>query len=173
MNTYGMASINSTTFNLSYYSQNHYPRGLRNVLVTFLKLHNLILNVLGYCGEIDPKIPFISGCVRVLSGVSICVVTLAVGDRDASKGMIIGRWYDEALLTGMAQIVRGVLTAALATHPYGWAVNASLDVLGTFYNLTHILNNMSIGSLGNPQLHVNAPHSDPRYPLPLQILHLA
>lgn len=167
MNTYGLFSINNETFNLNWHSTNYYPKEARNVLVTLLKLHNLTLNILGYCGALSPKIPIISGCVRVLSGVAICLGTLGIGDRYASQGLIIGYWYDEALLTGMAQIIRGILTVALATIPYGWALNASLDALGTFHNLSHMVQGSTRKGFGLP------PHSEPSYPLPLNVICLA
>ena len=59
-------------------------------------------------------------------------LTLVVGDRYAPRGVIIGRWYDEALNTGMAQVVRGALEAI---GLMGWIANATLDIIATPINL--------------------------------------
>lgn len=171
MNTYGICSVNYFSFQLSSGCSDlnvsyDYPRKSRNILVTLLKLHNLILNTLGYCSKLSPKIPFVSGFVRVLSGVGLCVGTLTFGDRHASQGILIRHRYDEALLTGMAQIVRGILTTALATNSYGWVVNASLDGLGTFYYFGKYIVASVEGGYGGG-------HPDPSYPFPLGILNLA
>jgi hypothetical protein len=163
MNTYGLHSINNCTFNIPRFANIVfvYPKKSRDVLVTFLKVHNFTLNILGYI----PGVSVVSGCVRMGTGLIMCAVTLAVGERNANQGVIIGRYYDEALLTGITQIARGALEAFV---PSGWVVNASLDAIATIPNL---LNEAQLGcSFVDKQ---NVPHSDPKYPFPFSLLHLA
>jgi len=165
MNTYGLNSINNATFNLKWHTNYVYPQPVRNAVVTFLKVHNLILNILGYI----PGVSVISGCLRIGSGLLMCVVTLAIGERDAIQGAIIGHWYDEALLTGIAQVARGILEAFV---PFGWIANASLDVVGTASNFGKQLTVASTcaGCMGYTN---HGPHPDPKYPFPFWLLHLA
>src|ERR1700722_17342343 len=99
MNTYGLRSINTDTFNLKWHTNYVYRQQTRNALVTFLKVHNLTLNILGYI----PGVSIVSGCVRIGTGLFMCDITLTVGERNAKQGAIIGHWYDEALLTGITQ----------------------------------------------------------------------
>lgn len=164
MNTYGLFSINSSTFNLKYHTDYRYPEAARNTLVTFFKIHNLVFNVLGYI----PGVSTFSGCGRMGSGLIICAVTLIVGDRNAFKGLIIGHWYDEALLTGVAQIAKGAFEAFV---PYGKIVNASLDAIATVFNLTGqvVATSVCTGCMGYAN---HGPYRDPDYPFPFSLLHL-
>jgi hypothetical protein len=164
MNTYGLRSVNTGTFNLKWHTNYTYPERGRNILVTGLKMHNLTLNVLGYI----PGVSLFSGCARILSGIIICAVTLAVGDPTASKGVIIGHWFKEALLTGITQIARGVLEAFV---PYGWIVNATLDVTATVHNFLAEFSNSSVctGCMGYTN---HGPYPDPKYPFPFSLLNL-
>jgi hypothetical protein len=165
MNTYGLNSINRGTFNLRWNSPLIYPEDARNTLVTILKIQNLTLNILGYI----PGICTISGCVRIGLGGLMGLITLIAGDRNAAQGAIIGHWYDEAILTAIAQIIRGITEAFV---PFGWIYNASLDGLGTIVNIfTEI--NYSIGPMGNLQaLNNREPYEDPHYPFIFKLLHL-
>lgn len=164
MNTFGLRSINTDTFNVSKGGDLYYPQTARNVLVTFLKIHNFVLNILGYIG----RIALISGCLRITSGIVICLATLICGNKNAKEGLIIGHWYDEAIRTGIAQIWRGFLEAV----PFGWIANASLDVIGTFSNITKDVSNYYpdsvFGKLPNP-----GPYPDPKYPIPFWWLYIA
>lgn len=164
MNTYGLRSINADTFNLNYHSSCTYPQVARDVLVTLLKIHNLTLNILGYI----PGVSFFSGCLRVGLGLMICAVTLAIGDPHARKGLIIGHWYDEALITGVTQIVRGALEAA---GSIGHIINAALDVVATVITLSAEASNASVccGGCRGGTHHV--PYPDPDYPFPLNLLY--
>lgn len=164
MNTYGLRSINVGTFNLKWHSNYSYPHQMRNALVTYFKIHNLTLNIFGYLHQFAK----ITGNIRIVSGLAICAVTLAVGERNAKQGAIIGHWYDEALWTGIAQIARGILEAYV---PYGWAVNASLDVIGTFVNLTKEVANAST-CRGCMAYRSHEPYPDPKYPLPFSLLNI-
>lgn len=165
MNTYGLFSVNVGTFNRREGSDLTYPQEMRNVLVTFLKIHNLTLNILGYI----PGISSVSGCVRIGTGVAMCAFTLAVGDPKARQGVIIGHWYNEALLTGITQVARGVLEAFV---PFGWIMNASLDAPSTIVNLRTVFNDITRQS--HPFAGVNYnPYADPEYPLALCPLYLA
>ena len=163
MNTYGLRSINTNTFNLKNDTNYTYPQQNRNALVTFLKVHNLILNILGYI----PGVSLGSGCVRMAIGLSICILTLAVGEPKVNQGGIIGgHWYNEALLTGITQIARGALEALV---PFGRVVNASLDVIATIYNLGLEVVVNSFTYTGGEVPHT---YPDPKYPFPFFLLHL-
>jgi len=159
MNTWGLRSINCDTFNTKYHSDYFYPKEFRDIVVTALRLTNLTLNVLGYI----PAVSFFSGMARIGVGLSICALTLAVGQRNAQQGIIIQHWYDEALLTGISQIARGVLEAFV---PFGWAANAALDLFGTFSNLTKECQ-LASTCPGCMAYASHGPHPDADYPLPL------
>ncbi|MFI5342686.1 MAG: hypothetical protein ACHQUC_00525 [Chlamydiales bacterium] len=172
MNTYGLLSINSTTFNRDYHPTFTYPKAARDVIITFLKIHNLTLNILGYISKVSP----ISGCVRIVSGCAMIATTLAVGDPNARKGVIINRWYSEALLTGVAQVARGVFEAFV---PYGKFINAGLDIVGTVVNLLKIEYHKTCGCIECERLFDidqippdQEPHPGPNYSLPLMFLNL-
>jgi hypothetical protein len=165
-------SINSTTFNRDYHPTFTYPKAARDVIISFLKIHNLTLNILGYLSKFSP----ISGCIRIASGCAIIATTLAVGDPKAKKGLIINRWYSEALLTGVAQVARGVLEAFVS---YGMFINAGLDAISTVVNLLKIASNTHIGCSKCEQLSDidersphNEPHPGPNFPLPLIFLNV-
>ncbi|HAB99106.1 MAG TPA: hypothetical protein DCE71_04720 [Parachlamydiales bacterium] len=159
MNTYGLHSITSDSFNIKLGRDLVYPRDARDLLVTFFRVHNLVLNILGYI----PGVSLISGSVRLATGAVICIVTLGLGNREASKGIIVGHWYDEALLTGVTQIARGVLEALV---PFGWVANAFFDAAATIDNMRSECK--SYPEHGSPV----QPHREPDYPLPFSFLYL-
>jgi hypothetical protein len=179
-NTYGIRSVNQETFNIRYYDTISYPRWQRDIVVTALRVNNAILNVLGYI----PGVSLGSGCVRMIIGAGIIGVTLAIGDRKTLPGaIIIGRWYDEAIGTGIAQIARGALEALV---PFGGVVNAALDVIATPFNIAkEIKGSIAAGEyetvieIANDKdmrsrklLQSRIPHDDVKYPFPLSLLHL-
>lgn len=165
MNTYGLQSIHSDTFNLKWHTDYHYPKETRDVLVTVLRVHNLTLNILGYI----PVISVVSGVLRIGTGLLMCGITLAIGDKNAEQGPIIGHWYDEALLTGMTQIARGALEAFF---PFGRLANAVLDTIGTVSNIMKQLENASVCQ-GCMRYRNHGPYADPEYKGLSWILHLA
>lgn len=167
LNTYGIRSVNRETFNTRYHDNLCFPRPLRNAVVTALRVNNAVLNVLGYI----PGVSLVSGCVRMAVGVGIIAVTLAIGDRNTSSGAIVGRWYDEAILTGIAQIARGALEAFV---PFGWVANAALDVIATPFNLAKEVEGSLVcrGCMNNEENGHVRPHDDANYPFPLWFLHL-
>jgi hypothetical protein len=164
MNTYGLMSVNNNTFNLRWHTNYSYPKEARDVIVTCLRLHNATLNVLGYIARTSR----VSGCIRMISGFLICATTLAIGDRKAERGVIIQHYYDEALLTGIAQMFRGAMEAFV---PHGKVINATLDVIATIVNLATLVAGASVcqGCMGYD---VHGPHPEPDYPLPLKLLYL-
>ncbi len=164
MNTYGLASINNSTFNLQWHTNYGYPKDARDIIVTCLRLHNATLNILGYM----PRTSRVSGCIRMISGFLICATTLAIGERRAERGVIIQHYYDEALLTGITQMFRGAMEAFA---PYGRVINASLDVIATFVNLVNIAADASVCThcMGYQN---HGPHPEPDYPGPLKLLYL-
>lgn len=159
-NTFGIHSINRDTFNMRDHDQLMFPRTVRNVIVTALRINNAVLNVLGYIQGTSLR----SGSARILIGASLIVVTLAIGDRKATSGTIIRRWYDEAILTGIAQIARGTLEAVV---PFGWIATSALDIIATPLNLRK--NDLRSCTNCN-RVH---PHDHPVYPFPLSLLYLA
>jgi hypothetical protein len=172
-NTYGIRSVNLDTFNQRNGSGPRYPRDARNDVVTILRIHNGALNVLGYI----PGVSTLSGCVRIATGLTIIGGTKAIGDRNASNGAIIGRWYDEAIYTGGAQIVRGALEAS---GPVGSLANMCLDMGATLLNVYSEISArvclcaqcLMVDDRPDPaNLHVR-PHRDTSYPCPLALLHL-
>lgn len=162
MNTYGLRSVNADTFNLKWNTNYSYPHQARNVIVTFFKVHNLTLNILGYI----PGVSVVSGCVRIGTGLLICAVTLTVGQKDAKQGVIIGHWYDECMLTGVAQIGRGVLEAFV---PFGRIANAYLDGIATFWNIRKELGNAPVCTCCMDYAN-HGPYPDPKYPFPFSLL---
>jgi hypothetical protein len=186
MNVYGLFAVNRTTFNSKENSNLVYPKVARDRIITSLKIHNLTLNVLGYI----PAISLFSGCVRILIGIILCAVTLKRGDPHAKKGAIIGHWYREALLTGITQIARGVFEAFV---PFGFVVNASLDVIGTIYTISKVIIGELIEYKRCSKLRLDkydlyyfqgnhwgaieygngvSLHQNPKYPLPFKLLYL-
>jgi hypothetical protein len=165
-NTYGIRSIDNQTFNRSYNSDSlsySYPQRTRNTVITLLKAHNLSLNILGYI----PGISTLSGSFRILTGSALCLATLAIGDRNAKKGPIIGHWYDEALSTAAAQVARGALEGFV---PFGKAINLGLDAGASVLN---VFGEMMLRTDSDPNWKNPWPHPDPNYPLPLRVLDLA
>jgi hypothetical protein len=106
--------------------------------------------------------------------LAIIGATLALGRPGNEPGLIIGRFYEEAIKTGIAQITRGALEAFV---PYGWVVNATLDVIATPINLfagdapvSFACEECMNGGDRNGN-HVR-PHIDADYPLPLAFMYL-
>ena len=116
-------------------------------------------------------------------GGSIVLLTLATGNPFTKSGAIVGHWYDEALLTGIAQITRGILEAFV---PIGPLVNLALDGVGTICNLGAELSNLPYHGDG-PRDNAEAaqmiqegnlrrqqpPYADPQYPTLMSFLYLA
>ncbi|MFA6119248.1 MAG: hypothetical protein WCT85_03390 [Parachlamydiales bacterium] len=161
-NTYGIRSINAESFN-TYGSQDaHLPHSIRDFAVTSLKINNLILNILGYI----PGVAQISGCIRMGIGSSIIILSFALGSPNAKEGLIIGRWFKEALVTGTAQIARGALEAFFS---FGRLINLSLDVIGTIINLhTEVCHLRYTGGMEEDEIlaeEARPPYRDPNYPI--------
>lgn len=128
MNTWGIYSVNSSTFNTTVTSDVNYPKEVRDKVYTALKINNLVFNILGYI----PVVSIISGSIRMAIGLVMVIGTVGLGDPNAKQGALIGRFYFEALATGVAQIARG----ALEVIPfYGQLTNLILDVVATPWNL--------------------------------------
>ena len=164
-NTWGICSVNPKTFNTNYHESFTFPRPLRNLVVTALRINNSILNIAGYI----PGVSNISGCVRMAIGTTIVGVTLAIGERNAMQGPIIGRWYDEALTTGISQIARGAFEAFI---PAGHITNLVMDTIATPLNLsTQIEGSLACEECMYGNSHVK-PHRDAEYPFPFSLLKL-
>lgn len=159
-NTYGLHSVNGSTFNRKVNEGLSYPRDSRNVIVTSFRVHNLALRVMEYL----PSTFMIAGALRIASGALMVGTALAIGNRNALVGAIIGRFYDETIETGIAQITRGVLTLA---GPIGFVANAVFDLLATKGNISKTLNNYYTTY---PMSAYNIPYREPAYPLLLKPL---
>lgn len=118
-NTYGFFPVNLGTFNQTYRNDATYPKLARDIAVTILAIHNLVLNILSYS-----HLNMFSGVCRILTGASLCIYTLTAGERRAQEGFPIQHWYDESLVTGAAQIMRGMIDVCI---PFGCLVNTALD----------------------------------------------
>lgn len=163
LNTYGLRSINSATFNQMHNGTLRYPQAARDFIVMILRMHNAVLNVLGYI----PGVQVVSGCVRMATGLAMVGVTIAIGDRNPEgTGPIIGRFCDEAIGMGIAQIARGALEALI---PFGSIANAALDIIATPFNLIDCSPACSSCKLREPHV---TPHEDASYIFPFQLLHL-
>ncbi|CRX39475.1 hypothetical protein [Estrella lausannensis] len=168
LNTWGIRSINRETFNIKPNDSLYMPIQVRNVAITAMRIWNIVMNILGYI----PGVQIVSGALRIVAGIAIAGFTAAIGEREATCGPIIGRWYDEAINTGMAQIVRGALEALI---PFGFIANASLDIIATPLNIyKEICPPPRSVPADRETLFVQAaPYPDIIYPVPLGILHLA
>lgn len=156
-NTYGLHSINHFTFNLQSDGIG-YPQEVRNFIISILRVNNATFNVLGYT-----KFAPTSGKARIGIWGAVTTVMLCIGHTDNSNGVIIGRWYSEALLMGIAQIARGALEAFC---PHGKKINAALDLTLTFHNAYAA----HVEKFGNDPYG----YPDKEYPFPLSIpLYLA
>lgn len=118
-NTYGFCSVNLGTFNQTCRDNYAYPKPVRDIAVTILAIHNLVLNILSYS-----RYYIFSGICRILTGAALCVFTLTTGQRQAQEGFPIQHWYDESLVTGVGQILRGVIDVSV---PVGCLINTVLD----------------------------------------------
>lgn len=169
LNTYGLRSINIESFNARGPDDNgeiieYIPLKIRNFVNTSLRISNLTFNILGYI----PGINQISGCVRMgLAGTAL-LLTLVLGSPLAKDGLIVGRWYNEALITAIAQIARGALEAFV---PFGPRINLYLDISGSFLNFA---SEISYSSLYDEKVEYAfdkngvrfqlPPYFDPNYP---------
>ncbi len=133
MNTWGLLSINETTFNLpkleSKFSNPFFPKALRNVVYTVLKISNLVFNFFAY---FVPAASLITGSLRIGCFAIVLTATLFIGTPHAKQGALIEPWYSEAKSTAICQITRGALEI-LGT--YGKMVNLGLDIIATPYNI--------------------------------------
>lgn len=164
LNTFGLRSVNRETFNQRYHDTLTYPKEGRDFVVTALRVNNAILNILGYI----PFIAGISGCMRIVVGVALGLATIVLGEPEAKQGIVIGRYYSEALETAIGQIGRGILEAFV---PYGWIANVGLDVVATPFNLSKEVQGSLVceGCMGGAHA---SPHKDADYPLPFWLLYL-
>lgn len=152
-NTYGFFSVNEGTFNRSYRDHYTYPELVRGLVVTILAIHNLVLNILSYT-----HFYVVSGIYRILTGVSLCVFTLTAGERHAQEGFPIQHWYDEALVTGAAQILRGMIDICV---PFGHLVNTVLDGVNTGIAFARFWNNPFVSKQCYHDGMSHGPYSDP------------
>ena len=152
MNTYGLLSVNQHTFNTSIHDDWYYPREMRNIVVTLLRVHNLVLNVAAFTTY------HVTGSyIRICSGIVMAMTTLLFGDPNALSGMIIGRWYYEAISTAIMQIIRGLLDLYFAGF-----INLVLDIVFSLFNLAVFL----------LEERDTVAHNDVQYPLVFSWLYL-
>ncbi|MDF2549138.1 MAG: hypothetical protein K0S07_205 [Chlamydiales bacterium] len=132
LGTYGLCSINCTTFNQSLYDHRTWPKAERDLVFKVLKVRNAVFDTLGYI----PGVSILSGLGRVAAGALMLHWVLRDGNPDANEGAYSGRFYFEARNQAIAQIARGILEISVV----GIAVNIALGCVGTFAHLPEILN---------------------------------
>jgi hypothetical protein len=99
-----------------------------------------------------------SGICRILTGTALCVFTLAAGKRRAQEGFPIQHWYDESLVTGAAQIMRGVIDVCT---PFGCLINTALDGVNAGAGVVRLLNDPYEFDQLRYRNHPTRPYSDP------------
>lgn len=110
MNTYGIRSVNSDSFCYKMHadaSNNEFLKNTRNIIVTIYKVHNFILNILGY-------IPFFcvySGAIRAGTALLTKAIILAHNLYFDGSNESIKKWKDEAEVTANTQFARAALEA--------------------------------------------------------------
>ncbi|MDF2550631.1 MAG: hypothetical protein K0S07_1698 [Chlamydiales bacterium] len=123
--TWGFDSINNKTFNNKYDGSIVIHKDLRDRLIPLLKIRNVALDILGYI----PVISIVSGVCRIALGVFMLKFVNTHGNREAKRGMIIGRFYDEAKTQAICQILRGILEVSTV----GIGINIALGCYSTLY----------------------------------------
>ena len=129
MNVYGLLSINNSTFNLRRNFNFQYPKQIRNILVTILRIVNITLSITGYTEYF-----WISAPIRILFGILILTITLIFGTPEHKAGFIIGHWYNEAIITGFAHIFRGLIEYLFI---YKNIFNLVCDFIATIFNFIY------------------------------------
>src|SRR5687768_3373199 len=160
-NTWGLRSIRTDSFNEPKDGSGNQTPFDRSLLVTVLRVHNLVLNVLGYI----PGISFYSGHVRMATGLAMCAV--AQLHLKNNNDIYMEEYYVETLQTGIAQIARGALEAYFQYGPY---FNAFLDVSSTLVN---VFKEYTLRK-GSDDFLINTEYAEenPQYPLPLRFLYV-
>lgn len=170
MNTYGIHSINTHSFNQNNRDMAIIPKDLRNFIVTFLRTHNLVLNTAGYFKKLSP----FSGLYRIGSGLMMCYATFKAQKQEVLEGRIEAEGY----LTGITQIARGALEALSLN---GAVINGCLDTIFTIYNLgleyKHYKDQNEIARIRSEghticSIYGTHPHSEPAYVHIFKLLHL-
>jgi len=146
-----------------------YPKETRDRVVTALKAHNLVFNILGYLSPTRQ----ISGIIRMGTGlVTLAALALKVGipksgnaEGQPNTGLLAEHRYREALHMAVAQVARGAIEAFV---PYGGVALLVVDIIATPCNISNSLKNVSdqnrIRSRVEPE--VNDPkfsHRQPEY----------
>ncbi len=167
MNTYGIRSVNSDSFCYKMHadaSNNEFLKNTRNIIVTIYKVHNFILNILGY-------IPFFcvySGAIRAGTALLTKAIILAHNLYFDGSNESIKKWKDEAEVTANTQFARAALEAFL---PFGHVVNFYLDGFGTIKNISAELYSVVISKIWGENLEYQK-NKDPQYPFPLGFLNI-
>ena len=176
MNTFGLNSINRQTFNIDIKENQKASckKYQRDRLFTVLKLHNLVLNILACI----PKYTKGAACIRLASASILILTTLIAGNRNTEKGFLIGTFYDEAIITGIAQIVRATLEIYIPLGPYG---HLALDIIATPINIAQNFGIESFDhfrdlledenhSFTEKTVIQEKSHKNPDYPIPISFL---
>ena len=151
-NTFGIFPINQHTFNRNNQTKVTYPQGVRDIVINSFAVYTLSLNMLSYT-----KFYRIAAIARCLVGASFYLFTVCVGNRDAKRGLIIGHFYDEAIVTGVAQVARGMVDLWASNRA---AVNAGLDLVSSFGAFVESFNTSAMELTGgNNDPYGNSPFS--------------
>ncbi|MDP1880010.1 MAG: hypothetical protein Q8K60_03610 [Parachlamydiaceae bacterium] len=132
MNTYGLFSINITTFNYNFDTRYNCTKEDRSKLIIFFKIHNLVLNQFGYF----PHLSRASGLVRMSTGLIMVMISGKLPSENEPKCFFVNHFYSEIITTGMIQIGRGALEAFFSNT--GKIINLFLDIICTVINYVYI-----------------------------------
>ncbi len=186
-NTFGLFSVRESTFNVLPHTNDAYTQQTRDIAVTCLRVHNLILNILGYI----PGVSLVSGFVRMGTGLLMCSIS-----QFADEKLISGRLRQEIFDTGFFQIARGCLevsplwtcscslkafTVFGRSIPVAQSGLAILDASVTILNVMQVMEDKQMRKTGEYGEHDcsdceeyvhHKPYPDIQYPFPLSILYL-
>jgi len=109
LRAWGMCSVGGSFLNRNRDSAITFPKEVRDAAITALKMVRFVFDTAGFIGIFYPRIGIVGGCVRFAVGAGISGYTTMVGDPDADKGTIIGRWYYEVRDFGSGQMARAAI----------------------------------------------------------------
>lgn len=164
-NTWGLRSVNHGSFNnkIIHDVEFVYSKEERDLFIKILKIHNFVLDILGYI----PGVSIISGCIRILTGFTFYVFNIMGSNPHANDGQLFsGPNFDEAINTAKAQMIRGAIEAM----PYAKILNLFLDIIATNENTQKDLNFYQELHRLRDYAQITPPYDDPVFSRNLQFL---
>jgi len=126
-NTYGIFSINQTSFENDFYKRIIMPPKIRSNLISLLKINNLVFNSLGYFKSLS----YYSGISRIL--ISYFAIFIPQSIENDFINSLIKPWEHETHKTFIFQIIRGCTEAFI---PCSLQINLIMDVVSSFFNFS-------------------------------------